>query len=227
MDEALSESIQDYLKHIHALCSGGRAASTTALAARLGISPASVTGMVQRLAALEPPLVVYRKHRGVSLTPVGEKGALEVIRHHRLLEVYLVRSLGYSWDAVHEEACRLEHVISETLERRIAKSLGDPRRDPHGAPIPTAELVLEVDSDTLLSSLSEGVRAVVSRIVCDDARCLRRLGARGLVPGAEVSVLAQSPGGRITVSIDGSPPTVLRASVSDRVLVESVQGRVT
>jgi DtxR family Mn-dependent transcriptional regulator len=225
--EALSESIQDYLKHIHALCVGGRVASTTALAARLGISPASVTGMVQRLAALEPPLVRYQKHRGVSLTPAGEKAALEVIRHHRLLEAYLVQSLGYSWDAVHEEACRLEHAISEALEQRIAKSLGDPRRDPHGAPIPTAELVLEVDCDMPLSSVSGGVRAVVSRVMCDDARCLRRLQAQGLVPGAEVAVLAQSPGGRVTVSIDGLPPTVLGSSVSGRVLVQSVQGRMT
>jgi DtxR family Mn-dependent transcriptional regulator len=224
MGEALSESIQDYLKHIHALCGRGRAASTTALAARLGVSPASVTGMVQRLAALEPPLVVYRKHRGVSLTPAGERAALEVIRHHRLLEVYLVRTLGYSWDAVHEEACRLEHAISETLEQRIAKSLGDPRRDPHGAPIPSAELVLEIDSDILLSSLSEGVRAVVSRVMCHEARCLRRLEAQGLVPGAEVAVLAQSSSGRVTVSIDGSPPAVLRPSVSGRVLVQSVKG---
>lgn len=227
MNEALSESIQDYLKHIHALCGTTRVASTTALAARLGISPASVTGMLQRLAALEPPLVAYQKHRGASLTPAGEKAALEVIRHHRLLESYLVQSLGYSWDAVHEEACRLEHVISETLEQRIAKSLGDPRRDPHGAPIPSAELIVEVDTDALLSSLAEGVRAVVSRITCEDARCLRRLEARGLVPGAEVAVIAQSPGGTVTVSIDGSPPTVLRPSVSGRVLVQFVQGRTT
>lgn len=222
MNETLSQSIQDYLKHIHAFCSEGRAASTTALAARLGVSPASVTGMVQRLAALEPPLVVYQKHRGVSLTPTGEKGALEVIRHHRLLEVWLVRSLGYSWDTVHEEACRLEHVISENLEQRIAKSLGEPRRDPHGAPIPTAELVLEIDSDTPLSSLSEGVRAVVSRVRCGDARCLRRLEAKGLVPGAAVAVLTQSSSGSVTVSIDGKSPAVLDPSVSGRVLVQCV-----
>jgi DtxR family Mn-dependent transcriptional regulator len=224
MRGTLSGSIQDYLKHIHALCAGGRAASTTALAARLGVSPASVTGMVQKLAALKPPLVVYRKHRGVSLTAAGEKGALEVIRHHRLLETYLVQSLGYSSDAVHEEACRLEHVISETLEQRIAESLGNPRRDPHGEPIPTAELVLEIDGESLLSSMSKGVQSVVSRVVCGDAGILRRLEALGLIPGAGVVVLAQSPRGRLTVSIDGNPPTVLRPSVSSRVLVQPAQG---
>jgi len=223
MRDVLSPSMQDYLKHIHALCSEGRAASTTALAARLGVSPASVTGMVQKLAALKPPLLVYHKHRGVALTPTGERGALEVIRHHRLLEAYLVRSLGYSWDAVHDEACRLEHAISETLEHRIAKILGEPRRDPHGAPIPTAELVLEIGSDTSLGSLTEGVRAVVCRVRCGDARCLRRLEAHGLVPGAEVAVLAHSPGGRMTVSIEGKPPTVLNPAVSGKVLVHCVQ----
>ena len=118
------------------MTSDGEEASTTALAARLGIAPPSVTEMLQKLAALQPPLVVYQKHQGARLTPEGERAALEVLRHHRLLEAYLVESLGYSWDAVHEEACKLEHVISEVLEERIASVLGNPLRDPHGYPSP-------------------------------------------------------------------------------------------
>jgi DtxR family transcriptional regulator, Mn-dependent transcriptional regulator len=129
-------SIQDYLKTIYDLTQGDAPASTTALAARLGIAPASVTGMMKKLAAANPPLVHYRKHQGVTLTETGEQAALRVIRRHRLLETYLVTTLGYSWDTVHEEACRLEHVISEEFESKIAALLGNPKRDPHGDPIP-------------------------------------------------------------------------------------------
>jgi DtxR family Mn-dependent transcriptional regulator len=134
MSEPLTQSIQDYLKHIYELSEDGRAASTNELAARLNIAPASVTGMLQKLAAAKPPLVVYKKHQGVTLTKAGARAALEVIRHHRLLETYLVNALGYAWDEVHEEACCLEHVISEDFETRIATALGNPTRDPHAAP---------------------------------------------------------------------------------------------
>ena len=132
METVLTQSTQDYLKHIFELTENGSAASTNDLASRLGVRPASVTGMVQKLALAEPPLVEYHKHQGVTLTPEGEQAALEVLRHHRLLESWLVQSLGYSWDEVHEEACRLEHVISEDFEARMAAALGNPERDPHG-----------------------------------------------------------------------------------------------
>ncbi len=141
MAEIISSSIQDYLKNIYALSSSGEA-STSALATRLGVAPASVTGMLQKLASLQPPLVVYEKWRGAHLTPEGERAALEVLRHHRLLETFLVESLGYSRQTVHEEACKLEHVISEEFEARIDAALGHPVRDPHGAPIPSAELIM-------------------------------------------------------------------------------------
>ena len=137
MTEPLTAPIQDYLKAIYELSARHGSASTTALAERMGVAPASVTGMIQRLAAAEPPLVVYRKYQGVTLTPEGERAALKVIRSHRLLETYLVQVLGYGWDAVHEEACRLEHVISDDFEARIAAALGEPaarparRADPH------------------------------------------------------------------------------------------------
>jgi len=131
MTEPLTAPIQDYLKAIYELSARQSSASTSALAERMGVTPASVTGMIQRLAAAQPPLVAYRKYQGVTLTPAGEREALKVIRSHRLLEAYLVQELGYSWDTVHEEACRLEHVISDDFERRIAEALGEPQRDPH------------------------------------------------------------------------------------------------
>lgn len=142
MNRDLSSTTQDYLKVIFDLTAGGEPASTTALAARLGVAPASVTGMIQRLATGRPALIRYRKHHGVTLTPSGERAALEIIRHHRLLETYLVEILGYAPDRVHEEACRLEHVISEQFEASIDTVLGHPTRDPHGEPIPTRDLRL-------------------------------------------------------------------------------------
>ena len=135
----LSHAIEDYLKGIYELQQGGCTVSTSALARRLGFTSASVTGMLKKLAAQVPQLVKYRRHRGVVLTPTGEKIALEIIRHHRLIELYLMEALGYSWDEVHAEADKLEHVISESFEDRIATFLGDPDVDPHGEPIPTKE----------------------------------------------------------------------------------------
>ena len=153
MKQSLTISIQDYLKNIYELIENGEAASTTTLAKRLKISAPSVTGMVQKLASARPALVEYKKHQGVTLTREGKKAALEVIRHHRLLEAWLVQTLGYSWDEVHEEAERLEHVISEEFERRIAAALGHPLRDPHGELIPTADLKMPLDDSTPLSTL--------------------------------------------------------------------------
>src|SRR3989337_802919 len=140
MEQTLTISTQDYLKNIYELTESGESASTNALAQKLNIKPASVTGMVQKLASAKPALVEYQKHQGVTLTKEGKKAALEVIRHHRLLEAWLVQTLGYSWDEVHSEAERLEHVISEQFEARIATALGNPVRGPHGELIPTAEL---------------------------------------------------------------------------------------
>src|SRR5258706_7865267 len=153
MEYTLTVSIQDYLKNIYELTESGETASTNALAAKLKIKPGSVTGMVQKLASAKPALVEYQKHQGVTLTKDGRKAALEVIRHHRLIETWLVQTLGYSWDEVHEEAERLEHVISEDFERRIAAAMGHPLRDPHGELIPTADLKMPIDNTTPLSAL--------------------------------------------------------------------------
>jgi DtxR family Mn-dependent transcriptional regulator len=135
---ALTESIQDYLREIYKLAAGGERVAVTALARAQGVSPASASAMVKKLAALE--LAVHEPYRGVALTPAGERVAVEVIRHHRLLELYLAETLGLHVDAVHDEADRLEHVLSEELEERIDKALGYPTHDPHGDPIPDANL---------------------------------------------------------------------------------------
>src|SRR5215204_1464952 len=188
MQPTLTISIQDYLKNIYELTERGGSASTNALADKLNIKPASVTGMVQKLASSKPALVEYHKHQGVTLTRDGRKAALEVIRHHRLLEAWLVQTLGYSWDEVHEEAERLEHVISEDFERRIAAAMGHPLRDPHGEFIPTEDLVMPMDESMPLSSLRANQTATITRIKAPDPELLRYLEGLGLLPGAQIEV---------------------------------------
>src|SRR5512147_2994716 len=188
MEQTLTVSIQDYLKNIYELTENGEVASTNALAQKLKVSAPSVTGMIQKLASSKPALVEYQKHQGATLTKDGRRAALEVIRHHRLLEAWLVQTLGYSWDEVHEEAERLEHVISEDFERRIAAALGNPTRDPHGELIPTEDLKMPVDETTPLSSLRPGQTATVQRIVSQDPNLLRHLDSLRLIPGIQIEV---------------------------------------
>src|SRR5688500_4225240 len=188
MQPTLTISIQDYLKNIYELTEDGEAASTTALAKKLNISAPSVTGMVQKLASAKPALVEYQKHQGVTLTDDGKKAALEVIRHHRLLEAWLVQTLGYAWDEVHAEAERLEHVISEDFERRIAAAMGHPIRDPHGEPIPTADLKMPLDDSTPLSALRPRQKAIIKRVKASEPELLRYLNGLGLVPGTQIEV---------------------------------------
>jgi DtxR family transcriptional regulator, Mn-dependent transcriptional regulator len=222
MTEPITQNIQDYLKHIYTLTADGEAASTTALAARLGIAPASVTGMVQKLAATKPALVKYRKHQGVTLTPVGERAALEVIRHHRLIEAWLVKTLGYSWDEVHSEAEKLEHVISEDFEARIAAALGYPTRDPHGDPIPTADLTMPKIHDVRLSELRPGQSAAICRVRTDDPALLRHLDSLGLVPGKRVQILAFSPfDENLSVQAEGCKAVTLGTMITGAILVET------
>lgn len=221
--DTITQSTQDYLKHIFELTKGGKSASTTELAARLGFAPASVTGMIKKLAAAERPLVIYRKHHGVTLTDDGEQAALEVIRHHRLLETWLVQTLGYSWDEVHEEACRLEHVISEDLESRIDAALGHPNRDPHGAPIPSANLNLPADSSLPLANLRPGARAIVLRVSDENPAFLRHLDELGLVPGIRVTVSDYSPfDGNLTIKVQEKSTVVLGTAVTSKIFVEAL-----
>lgn len=218
--EPLTQSIQDYLKCIFALTTDGQPASTNDLAGRLGVKPASVTGMVQKLASAQPPLVDYRKHQGVTLTEAGERAALEVIRHHRLLETWLVQALGYTWDEVHEEACRLEHVISEDFEARMAAALGNPLRDPHGEPIPASDLSMPLDTSKPLSSLHPPQSVIVRRVGAGDAALLRHLYDLGLVPGALLEIVSHSPfDGNLTVKI-GDREAVVGQAITENVFVE-------
>jgi DtxR family Mn-dependent transcriptional regulator len=222
MSELITQSIQNYLKHIYELSESGSTASTNDLAGRLNIAPASVTGMLQRLASSKPPLVVYKKHQGVTLTKAGQKAALEVIRHHRLLELYLVRALGYSWDEVHEEACKLEHVISEDFEARIASALGNPTRDPHGELIPTVDLTMPSDESRPLASLRTDETAVVKRVSDDDPALLRHLQEIGVVPEAKVTVKNFSEfDGNLTLKVEGQKSNVvLGTMVTNQIFVE-------
>ena len=215
-----STSIQDYLKRIYELTECGEAASTNDLARELNIKPASVTGMIQKLAAEKPALVEYQKHQGVTLTPTGKRAALEVIRHHRLLETWLVQTLGYTWDEVHEEAERLEHVISEDFERRIAAALGHPTRDPHGELIPTEDLKMPVDASTPLSSLRPSQIARILRVVSQDPKLLRHLESLGLIPGVQVEVTEYSTfDNNLTVKV-GKNSNVLGLNITTKIFVE-------
>jgi DtxR family Mn-dependent transcriptional regulator len=216
MEHTLTISIQDYLKHIYELTDHGKSASTNALAERLKIKPASVTGMVQKLASSKPALVEYHKHQGVTLTREGRKSALEVIRHHRLLEAWLVKTLGYSWDEVHEEAERLEHVISEDFERRIAAAMGHPLRDPHGELIPTADLRMPLENSTPLSALRPTKQGIVQCVKAADTDLLRHLENLGLVPGAHIEVTDYSPyDHNLTVKVNRKI-TVLGLNITSR-----------
>ena len=221
MNNHFSASIEDYLKTIYELTQEQERASTNEIAEQMGVTPASATGMIQRLAAADPPLIDYQKHRGVALTAEGQQSALEVIRHHRLLEAFLHEKLGYTWDEVHDEADRLEHVISEELEERISQALGDPAYDPHGDPIPTREFQMPVQSSVRLSELHPGDRATIQRINDADPDLLRYLSSIGLTPNCAVMILEASPfDGNLHLQIHGRPTVVLGVQVTSQIFVQ-------
>ena len=189
---SFSSAIEDYAKAIYSLQARGEAAvSTNALAERLGVTAASASGMVKRLGELG--LVDHAPYRGVTLTDAGRRVALEVIRHHRLLELYLVESLGVPWDRVHEEAEVLEHVLSEELEELIAAKLGYPTHDPHGDPIPSSDLILDESPTRSLQSLEAGAAGTFTRVSDSDPDMLRFLAERGIGPGDEFEVIDKQP----------------------------------
>lgn len=220
-DSLTHQAIEDYVKTIYSLALEESPVSTSRIAAARGVKPASATSMIQRLARLN--LVNYEKHYGVTLTEAGEKLALEVIRHHRLLELYLMEALGFRWDEVHEQADILEHVISEKLEERIAAALNHPEFDPHGDPIPALDGTMAVIDTTALSDMVAGDRARVARIPDDsNSELLRYLAGLGLVPGAMVSVVEVAPFlGPLTVEVDDGRKVIGR-NLADLVLVERV-----
>ncbi len=188
---SITPAMEDYLKTIFGLDEVGERITTQAIADQMGVAAPSVTGMVKRLHDLN--LVDHAPYRGVALTEAGRKVALEVVRHHRLLELYLADALGYSWDEVHDEADRLEHTISEEFEARIDHALGYPTHDPHGDPIPTIAGDLPTAAHKRLSDLEDGQQAMVVRIFHDDSERLRYLGQLGLYPNSTFTVLEKMP----------------------------------
>lgn len=205
----LSSAIQDYLREIYKLQQDDGRATTSRLAQALDVSPSSTTAMLKKLDALE--LVEHAPYRGVVLTEAGEQVALEVIRHHRLIEQYLAETLGLPLDAVHAEADRLEHALSEELEAAIDKRLGYPTHDPHGDPIPNAELEVETTELRTLCELAEGERATVLRVPDGDSDLLRYLSSLSLVPGCRVELRHAAPfGGPVTVAGDAGEHAISR-----------------
>jgi len=199
----ISRAMEDYLKSIYQAASNEDKVSTSNLAEQMNCSPASVTNMLQKLSELK--LVEYEPYQGVTLTPSGSKVALEILRHHRLIELYLADVLGYSWDKVHEEAEQLEHVISEEFEERIDQALGHPTIDPHGDPIPTKEGTIAAPPSQSLWETPGGKKVQVYRVSDRDPEVLRYLASIGILPEVEISVLKKGPfNGPIHVQIEDS-----------------------
>lgn len=205
----LSEAVQDYLREIYKLQAAGGRATTSAVAERLGVAPPSATSMLKKLATLG--LVEHVPYRGAVLTDAGEKVALEVIRHHRLLEQYLAETLGLSIDAVHAEADRLEHALSESLEALIDESLGYPTHDPHGDPIPDTELRVGPSELKPLAALELGEEATVRRVPDGNGELLRYLSGLTLVPGRRIKLLRSAPfDGPLTILVAGVEHAISR-----------------
>ncbi len=205
----LTRSVEDYLKVIYHLSSQGGFAATSDIAASLDVSPPSVSGMVKRLS--ETGLIEHVPYRGVQLTNQGRRAALRMIRRHRVLEVYLTQQLGYDWDGVHDEAERLEHAVSDELIERMAGALGDPRYDPHGAPIPTAAGEIEETDLTSLADARVGAVLELRQVGTEDPARLRYLAEQGLVPGTILTVNDRQPfNGPTTVALEAGTRVVGR-----------------
>lgn len=219
----VSQAVEDYVKAIYLLEQREGKVTTKALAVALDVAAPSVTAMIKRLHGMR--LVRHTRYRGVSLSPTGRRMALEVIRHHRLLELYLVEALGLPWDQVHEEAERLEHFISEELEERIAERLGHPVADPHGDPIPTKGGEVEQPTYLPLSELSPGSAAVIKRVTDQAPDKLRYLGDLGLFPDVRVTLLDKAPfGGPMSLEV-GKTRCTLGDELARRIYVLPVEPR--
>ena len=204
-----TQAVEDYLKVIYDLARGGGAVTTSAIAGRLSVSPGTVTGMVKKLATLN--LVAHEHYRGVELTEAGRKIALEVIRHHRLVERYLHEAMGVPWDRVHAEAERWEHVLSEEMEERMDEILGNPTTDPHGSPIPTRELEMAEVEQSPLSRMVAGESGMVAEVGDEDAEMLRYFAELGLFPETPVEVLDVAPfDGPLKLKVAGAERSIGR-----------------
>lgn len=221
----LTRSVEDYLKAIYSLTERGDPASTSKIAEALDVQPASVSGMVKRLA--EAGLVRHVPYKGVQLTDEGSREALRVVRRHRILETYLKARLGYSWEDVHQEAERLEHAASDDLIDRMAAALEDPRHDPHGAPIPTRQGHIEPLGPTTLADVPVGREVEISAVRDDEAHALRYLEDRGLLPGVRLVVEERAPlEGPLTVRAGGADGTAqtLGPELAQRIYVRPAGG---
>jgi DtxR family Mn-dependent transcriptional regulator len=191
----ISKSVEDYLKTIYGISqeNGSRIASTSAIAERLGVSPASVTEMFKKLNNFQPKLINYQPYRGVVLTPEGEKIAIGMLRHHRLLMCFLSQTLGYDWHELHDEADQLEHFISENFEKRVAESLGYPKTDPFGGQIPARDGTVNIIHEKPLSELAVGDKVSISRVSYHDPDLLQHLKNLGLTPRAQIEIIDRGP----------------------------------
>ena len=202
-DESLTGPVEDYLKAIYHAGRGSVSVATNDIAQRLNLTPASVSGMLRRLA--EQGLVSYEKYRGVTLTETGRRAALRTVRRHRVIEAYLSNALDYPWDRVHDEAERLEHAASDELVDRMAAAIGEPVVDPHGAPIPSREGLVDETEYISLADLGSGFGAKVVRVSDDDPEMLRYLGELAIRPGAELVVISKAPyDGPISLRVAGA-----------------------
>jgi DtxR family Mn-dependent transcriptional regulator len=220
-----SESIEDYLKTIYLIQEeqNGSPVSTTSLSTRLGVTNASVTGMLKHLSGLQPRLVNYERYYGVTLSPDGFKSAVEIIRHHRLIESFLYQKLGYTWDKVHSEAERLEHFISEEMEERMAIALGHPDIDPHGDPIPDMDGNIFLTEYPSLASIPIGKWVEIRRVRGQEPELLQYLSSLGLVLTAKIQIISIAPlNGPIGIRLAQSVNDILTISqdMAEKILVE-------
>lgn len=198
----LSKQMEDYLKNIYKLQEEASPVSTKAIAEKIGVSPASVTSMIKKLDQLK--LLVYEPYRGVVLSKRGEKVALEIVRHHRLLELYLTQKMGMEWHKVDAEAEELEHVLSDELEAAMDRVLDYPTIDPHGDPIPSKDGVISSPEEVVLIDLEPGLRSVVSRVTQESSDVLHYLGNLGIFPEVEIEVEEHAPlAGTVTIAVKG------------------------
>ncbi len=215
----ITQAVEDYLKVIYNLGVDGDSVTTNAISEGMGVSQASVTGMIKKLAELK--LIRHTPYHGVELTNAGQKIALETIRHHRLLELYLAEALDYSWDQVHDEAEKLEHVISEEFEDKMAQFLGHPTIDPHGAPIPSKDGVIEERELVTLTSTDAGQKVRIEQVSDRDPDMLRYLGNLGIYPEVELHIIEKAPfEGPLLIKV-GKKQHYLGPALTDRIMVSA------
>jgi len=223
--EPLTAPVEDYLKAIYSIGKGTGAAATNEIAHRLAIAPASVSGMVRRLA--DQGLLAYERYHGVRLTESGRRAALGTLRRHRVIEAYLAQALGYPWDRVHAEAERLEHAVSDELVDRMAATIGEPEVDPHGAPIPTKDGSVDETEYRSLADLPVGASGIMARVADEDPEMLRYLAELSILPGKRITVRSRAPyDGPIVLAVSGARRELsISPGLAAQVLVAPGAGR--